>query len=475
MQQKKSIGFGFRGWMLMLWAATGMFAYLIIGNYPLNILSDLYGGSQTLSTIYTVASIVGIVVQLAISSKAGKIKSWKTLGVIFGVITILCLLGIMFLQPGTAWLIVYGLGTVISLLYGTWILSVLVGIWFPRRKGTVMGIVTFAYPIGNGIIGFFAEGYFAKYGTLMGTQAEAKIGELIASGTDAAAAEGIVSGQFAQATSATAFIPYLIVIVVGLIIGIILIKDFPELCGCYRDNDKSITPEVANAMMKAEEENRRTSVWTTGHTMGSADFWLISIPCGLLLMFSVGAMTQTNAIITPYAEDLAWIGGYTGVMMAIAIFGIIGSYVFGLVDTKFGTRKSLIISMLCMIASGILGAIDNAIALFISLLLLAMFMGASSNFTVSAAVQYWRIEDFPSVFSVVNPIANILNAIGPMVIAMLIATSMGKTAVFIVCGIAGVVGLVLMLLFKPARVKAKDDKFRAAAGKPLDDVLVGRK
>lgn len=102
MQQKKSIGFGFRGWMLMLWAATGMFAYLIIGNYPLNILSDLYGGSQTLSTIYTVASIVGIVVQLAISSKAGKIKSWKTLGVIFGVITILCLLGIMFLQPATA-------------------------------------------------------------------------------------------------------------------------------------------------------------------------------------------------------------------------------------------------------------------------------------------------------------------------------------------------------------------------------------
>jgi len=32
-----------------------------------------------------------------------------------------------------------------------------------------------------------------------------------------------------------------------------------------------------------------------------------------------------------------------------------------------------------------------------------------------------------------------------------------------------------MLLFKPARVKKYDDKYRAAAGKPLDDALVGRK
>ncbi len=475
MQQKKSIGFGLRGWLLMFWAATGMLAYLVIGNYPLNILSDLYGGAQTLSSIYTGASLVGIAVQIIISSRAGKIKSWKNLGLIFGILVVLSLIGIMLIQPGTIWLIVYGLGTVISLLYGTWILCVLIGVWFPRRKGTVMGIVTFAYPIGNGVIGFFASGYFAKYGMLMGTQAEGKIGELIAAGTDPAAAEGIVSGQFAQASSMTSFIPFLIVILVGLIVGIIFIKDFPELCGCYRDNDKSMTPEVANAMMKAEEENRKTSVWTIGHTLSSWDYWAITIPCGLLLMFSVGAMTQTNAIISPYAEDLAWIGGYTGVMMAIAVFGIIGSYVFGVVDTKFGTRKSVMISMVCMIISGILGTINNATALLISLLLLAMFMGASSNFTVSAAVQYWRIEDFPNVFSVVNAVANILNAIGPVVIASLIATTLGKVAVFGVCGGAGIVGLILLFLFKPSRVKARDDKFRAAAGKPLDDVLVGRK
>ena len=101
-------------------------------------------------------------------------------------------------------------------------------------------------------------------------------------------------------------------------------------------------------------------------------------------------------------------------------------------------------------------------------------MGASSNFTVSAAAQYWRREDFSSVYSCVNPIANILQALGPMVIAMLVSTQGANTA-FAVVGVFGVISLILILLFRPERVKALDDRYRQAAGKPLDDVLVGRK
>ena len=480
MQQKKSINFGFRGWMLILWVATAFFAYVVIGNYPMNILADLYGGAQTLSLVYFAASVVGIIVQLILSAGAGKVKSWKNLGVIFGILSVLSLVGLMFIQPGTLYIVVYGLGVVLSVMYGTWALSVLTGVWFPRRKGTVMGIITFAFPIGNALIGQFASGFYAQYGMNMEVNAGEKIGalipELIASGMEAEAAEGaaagIVSGQYAQAASFTSFLPFLIAIVVGLIIGIIFIKDFPEQCGAYRDNDKSMTPEIANAMMKAEEENRKNTVWKTGHTFACPDYWLITIPMGLLLMFAVGMMTQTSAIITPvFGED-----GYSVLMLVIAAAGIVGSYGFGLLDTKCGTKLAVTVSMIFMIISGILGVIPNCQATLVaSLVILGMFMGASSNYTVSAAVQYWRIEDFPSVFSVINPIANLLNAVGPMVIANLIATSLGTQAVFGVTGIAGIVGLILAILFKPSRVKAYDDKYRQAAGKPLDDALVGRK
>ena len=455
MQQKKSINFGWRGWMLILWVATAFFSYVVIGNYPLNIMADFYGGAQTLSLIYTGASIVGIIVQLIFSRKAGAIKSWKGLGVVMGIVSIVCLVIMMLIPAGIPWLIIYGIGTAISALYGTWALSVLVGVWFPRRKGTVMGIITFAFPIGNALIGNFAEGFFGKMFASVG--------------------QGVDMAKAAQGSALVNFIPFLIVIIVGLLIGIIFTKDFPEQCGAYRDNDKSMTPEMAQKMMEFEETNRKTTVWTTAHTFKSPDFWLITIPMGLLLFFAVGSMTQTQAMISAQGDAYNWIGGYSGVMLVIAAFGIIGSYLFGLLDTKCGTKTAVFVSMLFMVVSGILGSLGSATPLFIAFILLGMFMGASSNYTVSAAVQYWRIEDFPSVFSAVNPIANLINAFGPTVVAALIATSLGTQAVFIATGIAGVVGAILCLLFKPARIKAYDDKYREAAGKPLDDVLVGRK
>ena len=92
MGQKKRIGYGTRGWVLIIWIATAFLAYTAIGNYPLNILSDLYGGQQTLSSIYTVASIIGVIVQLIASSFIGRLKSVKRMGVIFGILSILALL-----------------------------------------------------------------------------------------------------------------------------------------------------------------------------------------------------------------------------------------------------------------------------------------------------------------------------------------------------------------------------------------------
>ena len=449
MQQKKSINFGFRGWLLILWVATGMFSYVVAGNYPLNIMSNApqYGPSTTLSMIYTGASIVGIIVQVIFSSR---VRNWKKLSVILGIASLVFMILEMVVPGGTdhvsiIWLLCFGIATALTALYGTWALSVLVGVWFPRRKGTVMGIITFAFPIGNALLGGFAGKFLP-----------------LAFGGDSMAA-------------LKSLWPYVLVVLIGFIIGVIAISEFPEQVGAYRDNDKTLTPEIAEAMMKAEIENRKTTVWKTGHTLASPDFWFITIPMGLLLMFAVGAMTQSMAIINSQGDAYNWTGGYSGVMYWIAGFGIIGSYVFGLIDTKMGTRFAVLLSHICMLVSGILGMLGNATAMFIGLILLAMFMGASSNYTVSAAVQYWRIEDFPSVFSTVNPVANLINAFGPTIVAALIASTMGVKGVFMVTGIAAIISIICCLLFKPARVKAYDDKYRAAAGKPLDDVLVGRK
>jgi MFS family permease len=234
-----------------------------------------------------------------------------------------------------------------------------------------------------------------------------------------------------------------------------------------------MTPEVAKAIMEQEIENKRTSVWTYIHTIKCKEFWFGTICVALLLSCSIGLMSQSNAIITAYPEL-----NYTTVMAMVMIFGCIGSFVLGILDQKLGTRKAMIISTCLMIIGGILGLINNATALMIAMIFVAMFMGASSNFGVSHAAQYWRREDFSRIFTLSSPIGSAISSASPALIAALLfgATGYkGHSGAFTFVLIAGVVALVVMLLHKPAHIKEMDDKYRAAAGKPLDDELVGRK
>jgi MFS family permease len=342
------------------------------------------------------------------------------------------------------WFVAYFLVNVLSNIYGMFGIGIIIGQWFPTRKGVFMGIATFAFPICNGLMGPFANTVFKNMATTH------------------------VPNIFG------AFLPFLIVGIVGWLIGLIFIKDHPEQAGCFRDNDKSFTKEKADAMLAAEIEAKKTTVWKIGNTLKCGSFWLITIPCGTLLGCSVGAMTQTTQIFA--ANGLA--DKFEMLMGMVMIFALIGSYVLGLIDGKFGTKAAITVSVIVMLIAGILGAIGGG-AVIPCIILLAIFMGAASNFTVSGAAQYWRREDFSTVFGYINPIANVIQCLGPMMFAMTIgigmAKGMGTALPFIVTIVIAVISLILVLCFKPANVKKVDDKYRAAAGKPLDDALVGRK
>lgn len=435
MEKKRTINLGFRGWMLLIYQFIAFFTFIIFTNWPMNILADLFGGAQKISTIYTAATLVGIVFQLIFSRFVGRIKNIKVVGVIFGFITLLFGLAIMLIpmtQP-TLWQVAYFFLTLFSVIYCTLLIGILVGQWFPRRKGTIMGIATIAFPIGNGLLGTFAGLVFSPGGTVF-----------------------------------SAFLPFFIICAVGLLIGAIFVKDYPEQCGAFRDNDRSITPEVGKAMMEHEIEAKRTSVWGLRHTLGTRDFWFMVIPMGALLMCAVGMMTQSMSIVANQS-----LLSFNTTMLLVMVIASVGSWLLGVIDTKFGTKKAVTLSVVIMIVSGILGSIKNDYSLISSLFLLAIFMGASSNFTVSAAAQYWRREDFPRVFSYVNPTANIIQAMGPMMVTYLTAAKDYRLA-FTVTAVIGVVSLILVLAFSSKHVKVKDDKYRSAAGKTMDDALVGR-
>ena len=441
-QQKTKLGinFGFRGWMLLIFEVTAFLVFQAFTNFPMNMLAGLYAPeaenpNAALAPIMTAGTLVGIVIQLVLSNFVGKMKSVKPMVLGFGCLTLVSALGVAALPAGTFWMICYFLVSVFANIYGMFGIGILIGQWFPTRKGVFMGIATFAFPVCNGLMGPFAM---------------------------------IVFPENAAPNPFMGFLPFLIVGLIGWVIGLVFISDYPEQVGCYRDNDQSFTKEKADAMLAAEIENKRTTVWKLGNTLKTGPVWLITIPMGTLLMCSVGMMTMTDGIIGAY-EGL----DFNMVMGMVMIFAIIGSFVLGLVDGKFGTKTAILISEAIMLVSGVLGGIGNETCTMISIILLAIFMGAGSNFTVSGAAQYWRREDFSTVFGIVNPVANVLQCVGPTVIA--ITFGMGVTVPFWVTAGIAAVSIVLVFLFQPIQVKEADDKYRKAAGKPLDDALVGRK
>lgn len=447
MEKKKSIGFGTRGWILIIVLFLGFAMFQVFTMFPVNILADFYGGAQQVAMLMTIGTLIGIILQIVISTFVGKIKSIKTVTAVIGAVAlVLCYLvaGLPHTSLGI-WSACYLVLNVVVTMYALFFLSIIAGQWFPRRKGTVMGIATIAYPFCNGVIGFFAQ--------------------------------AAMGAMFSGAPSAFgAFLPFLIAVTIGYILFLVFVTDYPEQCGAYRDNDKDLTPEVAKKMMEEEIENKRTTVWKLGAIFSSRDFWFAAVTCGLILMCAVGTMTQSQAIITTFPEL-----DYTVIMMIVAIFGAVGSWLLGVLDTRFGTKKSMIIATFLMIVSGFLGIIANATKvggfMVIAMVLVAMFMGASSNYTVSVAAQYWRREDFSPVFACVNPIANIFNALAATVTAALLYSggAPNVTPVFTMIAVCGAIGVVLMFLFSAKHVKETDDKYRQAAGKPLDNVLVGRK
>ena len=438
----KNLNFGARGWLLLVYQTLAFVAFTVFSNWPMNVLADLYGGTTKLSTLYTSGAVIAIIIQLILAMFIGKLKSVKRFGAIIGAIAMIFIVAIMFVPPTMqqVWQVCYFVECIFGPMWATFAIGTLVGQWFPTKKGTFMGIATLAFPIVNGLTGAFAASVFA--------------------------------GGMPNPTKA--FMPYFVICLIGFLIGVFVIRDYPEQCGCYRDNNKNMTPEMAKQMLEEEIENKKTSLWRTGGCFASRDYWLVTIPAGFLLMFSVGTMTQTSSIIGAYGEAMDPYGGFAGVMVMIMIFGVLGSFILGLIDSAIGTKKAMIIACIVMLLSGVFGMQKGAFTTVIALVLLAVFMGASSNFTVSVAAQYWRREDFSSVFSVINPVANLLSAIGPMIIAITMVKN-GTFGVFGIIMVAGIIGVILMLLFSPKNIKKVDDKRRERAGKVIDDALVGRK
>lgn len=421
-------GYGIYGWVLIIVMFLACFVGIGVFN-SVNVTGDYLQNAFGWNTT-TVQSTVSLGAFLSVFGQAafGQLlmkRSSKKLALICGIIFVLSVAGISLSTQNTMWLYLVAF-IVMKIISDIWMYMVngqMLANWFPKKRSTIMGITTFGIPLGAGV------------------------------------GSAIVAMNLGGGLK-TAFIPFIILAVIAILLQQIVMKDHPEQAGRFPDNEKT-DPEVAKAHLEAELKAMKNSPWTVKRVLSIPHTWFFILSVGFLLLAGAGVMTQIVPMMIQIDPEFGMEYG-TLVLTGVSVFSCIGSFICGLLDSRFGTKRAILISTISMIVAGALAAIGNLITTFIALAILSIYVGGGSNFAMSGCVAYFGRAGFAGAFRVIQPITALIASFGAVLIAALAEIGSYKLS-FGFIAVLGLISMILTLLLKEDVFKKKEEQFLAEA------------
>ena len=371
------VNFG-AGWVVIIYCLLMFFLYVGMCNDGANITAPNVANrlgveNGTIMNMNSLAGLVGVVFFIIVGQINRKIGARLTSGIcciISGIAYMLACNASSVAIYTVAMCFVYG--GIMSAGYvagGT-----LVATWFPKKKGVVMGYTTMGHNL--------ASAFYVQLVAIL----IAPLG---------AGTENIGSNF------STGIIPIGVAAIVLGILGMIFIRNTPQERGLNPDN---VSDEVYRNEYDTTDEVEGDGGWTTGKLLATKELWLAAITTGFFQICSVGVMSQLVIRNTQlgFTQQEAM-----NVMTILALGGVVGSWLIGIIDDKIGTKKTMVgfgiwyaVALLCNF-----GAADRSSPLvYISLFMIAMGIGGSANFTTSLPASIFGRHGFDKVNSVIFPI-----------------------------------------------------------------------
>ena len=425
----KGGGFSARGWLIVLYVCLTAYIGLAVTNSFLNLSTDIFAqqygwDSLTLLSQNSIFGWLTIILIMVIGQFLVK-TSPRIMAIIVGAIyTVNCFL-VPYIAQMWQYTVAMGVINVLNTLWMIQINAVIITNWFPHKQGTVMGIMSFAMALGTGT-------GVALFSALLDSMGHAGVWTVF----------GIVNA-------------------VCILMLIFLVKDYPEQCGEFPDNDRSMTREQALAEQKAGMEMAKNSVWTVKNLLATPQTWMIGIALGTLPLFTAGYTSQMIPHFLSLGLDRMAAVGMTSIMSLCAC---IGALICGALAQKLGARKGMLICTACVVIACILNAIPNIVTVSIALAFVGMCLGGASTFLVSTIGEYWGRFGFAGAQRVVMPIQQCVGAAGTIVMAAC-ATAVSYEFAFIVLGVAAAIGFALIFAVKSDSIAKRQAQLEAAAGK----------
>ncbi|WP_297232519.1 MFS transporter [uncultured Flavonifractor sp.] len=419
------VNFG-AGWVVIIYCLLMFFLYVGMCNDGANITAPnvayrLGVENGMIMNMNSLAGIVGVVFFIIVGQINRKIGARMTSGIcciISGIAYILACNAPSIVVYTVAMCFVYG--GIMSAGYvagGT-----LVATWFPKKKGVVMGYTTMGH---NFASAFYVQLVAILIAPMMaGTE---NIGENFSGG----------------------IIPIGIASIILGILGMIFIRNTPQERGLNPDN---VSDEIYKNEYDTADEVDGDGGWTTGKLLATKELWLAAITTGAFQICSVGVMSQLVIRNTQlgFTQQQAM-----NVMTILALGGVVGSWLIGIIDDKIGTKKTMVgfgvwyaIALLCNF-----GAADSSSPLvYVSLFMIAMGIGGSANFTTSLPASIFGRHGFDKVNSVIFPIQGAITALCFLVngAVQLMTGGQIKMAYLVFAGVA-LVNVVLVLIINEHR------------------------
>jgi len=416
--------FGKKGWMIII---LGLLAYVVYMGFDngLNYIVPAYAGLLNVSsTVLMLFSTIGGWIQIAAIILAGILQEK------LGVKRTLILSLTISLVGGAIWafaqnVAMYAIGVILVKATGgvyTMVSFAEIGAnWFPTKKGIYMGIITVGVVLGA----FISNG---------------PMGIVIMNA-------GVTKGMMIL----------VILNAIELVLCAILAKTHPEESGAYPDNDKSMTPEQAQAHLEKVKEYQKSSQWTIGKCLRSKTVWTLGIGLGMMLCIATGVLAQ----LVPSAQSFGHSAAVAQMAGLIpAPFALAGTLLAGVLDQKIGTKKVTILICIVAIVGLSIGAFLGQLVpcIFICSACLSLAMSGGNNMIMSFSSTIFGRYDFSTPFMVVLVICQFISAFGYIIVSALAEAYTTYKICFLVGAIMIFVAMVLIILTSDKFLGRKDSE-----------------
>lgn len=366
------VNFGKEGWITIIYCLLMFWFYVGMVNDGSNITSPAAASQIGVSnglimSMNSIAGLVGIIFFVII----GKINSIIGSGKMSGILCILA--GIFYILMGRSASIVsytFFMSIVVGTIMSAGYISGgnLVAQWFPKKKGIVMGYTTMGHNLASAFYVPIVSILITRFGFSFG------------------------------------LVPIGIGVIILGIIGIIHIKNTPQEVGINPDNvsDKVFFEEYD--VSESEDDGG----WTTSKLLKTKELWLAAFATGFFQICSVGVMSQ---LVLRNVELGFEQGRAIFIMTVLALVGTFGSWLIGVFDHKFGTKRTMIGFALWYAAALICNFTNNMVFVYISLFMIAIGIGGSANFMTSLPASIFGRHGFTKVNSVIFPIQGAITAL----------------------------------------------------------------